>query len=332
MREIAYQRATQVRDALTAVANDAGARYLGGGTNLVDLMKGGIEQPTRLVDVRRLPLDGVRDHADGGGLVIGATMSNSDLAAHPEVRRRFPALTQAVLAGASGQLRNMATVAGNLLQRTRCGYFAQLSQACNKRVPGSGCAAIEGIHHNHAVLGHSRHCVATHPSDMAVALAAFDAVVHYETLDGVGEIPLSRFYTPVGASPDRETLLPAGALITSVALPASAAGPRSRYRKVRERASYAFATVSVAAALDMRDGEVRDARIALGGIASRPWRAGPAEALLRGARPTPERVRAAAEEALSEAEPLRDNAYKVALAVNLVDAVLSELAGTENDR
>lgn len=332
MREIAYQRATQVRDALTAVANDAGARYLGGGTNLVDLMKGGIEQPTRLVDVRRLPLDGVRDHADGGGLVIGATMSNSDLAAHPEVRRRFPALTQAVLAGASGQLRNMATVAGNLLQRTRCGYFAQLSQACNKRVPGSGCAAIEGIHHNHAVLGHSRHCVATHPSDMAVALAAFDAVVHYETLDGVGEIPLSRFYTPVGARPDRETLLPAGALITSVALPASAAGPRSRYRKVRERASYAFATVSVAAALDMRDGEVRDARIALGGIASRPWRAGPAEALLRGARPTPERVRAAAEEALSEAEPLRDNAYKVALAVNLVDAVLSELAGTENDR
>lgn len=331
MREIAYQRATQVRDALTAVANDAGARYLGGGTNLVDLMKVGVEHPTRLVDVRRLPLGGVREGADGG-LVIGATTSNSDTAAHPEVRRRFPALSQAVLAGASGQLRNMATVAGNLLQRTRCGYFAELSHACNKRVPGSGCAAIEGIHHNHAVLGHSQHCVATHPSDMAVALAAFDAVVHYETLDGVGEIPLSRFYTPVGARPDRETLLPAGALITSVALPASAAGPRSRYRKVRERASYAFATVSVAAALDMRDGEVRDARIALGGIASRPWRAGSAEALLRGARPTPERVRAAAEEALSESEPLRDNAYKVALAVNLVDAVLSELAGTENDR
>jgi xanthine dehydrogenase YagS FAD-binding subunit len=331
VREFAYQRAAQVRDALTAVADDAGARYLGGGTNLVDLMKCGVEAPTRLVDLRRLPLDGVRDTPDGG-LVIGATTTNSDAAAHPEVRRRFPALTQAVLAGASGQLRNMATVGGNLLQRTRCGYFADLSQPCNKRVPGDGCAAIAGVHPNHAVLGHSAHCVATHPSDMAVALAALDAVVQYHTLDGAGEIPLSRFYLPVGDRPDRETSLPPGALITAVVLPGSAVSPRSCYRKVRERASYAFATVSVAAALDIRDGVVRDVRIALGGVASRPWRAGSAEAALRGARPTADRLRACAEEALSGAEPLRDNGYKVRLARNLIEAVLGELAGTETNR
>lgn len=331
MREFAYQRAAQVREALTAVADDAGARYLGGGTNLVDLMKCGVEGPTCLVDVRSLPLDGVRDTPDGG-LVIGATTTNSDLAAHPEVRRRFPALSQAVLAGASGQLRNMATVGGNLLQRTRCGYFADLSQPCNKRVPGSGCSAIAGVHHNHAVLGHSEHCVATHPSDMAVALAAFDAVVHYETLDGAGEIPLSRFYLPVGDHPEQETALPPGALIVSVVLPGTSRGLRSRYRKVRERASYAFATVSVAAALDVRDGVVRDVRIALGGVASRPWRASSAEAVLRGARPTAETFRTCAEEALSDAEPLRENGYKVPLARNLIEAVLGELAGTERDR
>lgn len=294
-------------------------------------MKCGVEEPTRLVDVRQLPLDGVRDTPDGG-LVVGATTTNSDVAAHPEVRRRFPALTQAVLAGASGQLRNMATVGGNLVQRTRCGYFADLSQPCNKRVPGSGCAAIGGVHHNHAVLGHSEHCVATHPSDMAVALAALDAIVRYETLDGAGEIPLSRFYRPVGDRPDRETALPPGALITAVVLPGSAAGLPSRYRKVRERASYAFATVSVAAVLDIRDGVVRDVRIALGGVASRPWRASSAESLLRGAQPTADRLRTCAEEAVSGADPLRDNGYKVTLARNLVEAALGELSGTEKNR
>ncbi|MEU5943189.1 xanthine dehydrogenase family protein subunit M [Micromonospora sp. NPDC047548] len=331
MKEFAYQRAAQVRDALTAVAENAGARFLGGGTNLVDLMKCGVEEPTRLVDVRQLPLDGVREAPDGG-LVIGATTTNSDAAAHPEVRRRFPALTQAVLAGASGQLRNMATVGGNLLQRTRCGYFADLSQPCNKRVPGSGCSAIAGVHHHHAVLGHSEHCVATHPSDMAVALAAFDAVVRYQTLDGAGEIPLAQFYLPVGDRPDRETALPPGALITAVALPGSVGSPQSRYRKVRERASYAFATVSIAAALDIHDGVVRDVRIALGGVASHPWRASSAEAMLRDARPTADRFRTAAEVELSAAKPLRDNGYKVTLARNLIEAVLCELAGTERDR
>ena len=224
MKEFAYLRATQVRDALTLVAGSVGARYLGGGTNLVDLMKDGVEAPARLVDVRHLPLDGVREALDGG-LVIGATTTNSDAAAHPEVRRRYPALSQAVLAGASGQLRNMATVGGNLLQRTRCAYFADPSEPCNKRVPGSGCPAITGEHHNHAIFGWSAHCVATNPSDMAVALAAFDAVVHYETLDGAGEIPLADFYLPVGDTPQRETALPPAALITAVGLPKSAVSP-----------------------------------------------------------------------------------------------------------
>ncbi|MEV0564861.1 xanthine dehydrogenase family protein subunit M [Dactylosporangium sp. NPDC050588] len=331
MREFAYQRAIQVREALTAVAEHAGARYLGGGTNLVDLMKNGVEAPARLVDVRHLPLDGV-DETPDGGLVLGATTTNSDAAAHPEVRRRYPALTQAVLAGASGQLRNMATVGGNLLQRTRCPYFADLAQPCNKRVPGSGCPAIAGEHHNHAILGRSDHCAATHPSDMAVALAAFDAVVRYETLNGPGEIPLSRFYLPVGDRPDRETALPPGALITAVVLPGLAVARRSRYRKVRERASYAFATVSVAAALEVRDGLVRDVRIALGGVASRPWRARAAEAFLRDGLATAGRFRLAAEVEMAAAEPLRDNGYKVALARNLIEAVLSELAGTEIER
>jgi xanthine dehydrogenase YagS FAD-binding subunit len=324
MREFAYQRATETHEALTLVAEHDGAKYLGGGTNLVDLMKTGVEAPARLVDIRRLPLAGVH-YAPGGGLVIGATTTNSDAAAHPEVRRRYPALSQAVLAGASGQLRNMATTGGNLLQRTRCAYFTDLSVPCNKRTPGSGCSAITGEHHNHAILGWSPHCVATHPSDMAVALTAFDAVVRYETLDGTVEIPLADFYPPVGDTPHRETALPAGALITAVVLPTLAVAAKSRYRKVRERASYAFANASVAAALDVRKGHVQDVRIALGGVASRPWRASAAEAALRDGPAIAERFRAAADAELSAAEPLRDNGYKVTLVRNLVTAVLTEL-------
>jgi xanthine dehydrogenase YagS FAD-binding subunit len=325
MREFGYQRADDVTGAVALLAADPDARFLGGGTNLVDLMKTGVERPALLVDVRELPLDGIEPTGDGG-LRIGATVTNSDLAAHPEVRRRYPALTQAVLAGASGQLRNMATVGGNLLQRTRCGYFTDVSKPCNKRLPGSGCPAITGEHHNHAVLGASDHCVAVHPSDMGVALTAFDAVVTYETADGQGELPLADFYLPVGDTPHRETALPPGALITGVTLPPAPVAARSRYRKVRERASYAFAIGSVAAALDIEDGVVREARLALGAVASRPWRARAAEAVLTGAPAAGDTFAAAADAELAAARPLPDNAYKVTLMRNLVIAVLTELA------
>ncbi|MEU6477000.1 xanthine dehydrogenase family protein subunit M [Streptomyces sp. NPDC047017] len=325
MREFGYDRAYDVAGAVALLGADPDARFLGGGTNLVDLMKSGVERPTRLVDVRELPLDTIEQDEDGG-LRIGATVTNSELAAHPEIRRRYPALTQAVLAGASGQLRNMATVGGNLLQRPRCGYFTDVTKACNKRVPGSGCPAIEGEHHNHAVLGASAHCVAVHPSDMGVALAAFDAVVRFETADGPGRLPLGDFYLPVGDTPHRETALPPGALITGVTLPPAPVAAHSRYRKVRERASYAFAIGSVAAALDVRDGMVREARLALGAVASRPWRAHAAERVLTGAPADAATFAAAADAELAAARPLPGNGYKVTLLRNLVVAVLSELA------
>jgi xanthine dehydrogenase YagS FAD-binding subunit len=325
MREFDYQRPYDVSGALALLDADPDARFLGGGTNLVDLMKTGVERPGRLVDVRALPLDRIESAPDGG-LRIGATVTNSDLAAHPEVRRRYPALAQAVLAGASGQLRNMATVGGNLLQRTRCGYFADVSRPCNKRVPGSGCPAIEGEHHNHAILGASEHCVATHPSDMGVALTAFDAVVSYETADGPGEVPLGDFYLPVGDTPHRETALPPGALITGVTLPATPTAAHSRYRKVRERASYAFAIGSIAAALDVQDGVVRDVRLAFGAVASRPWRALAAERVLTGRPADASNFAAAADAELAAAKPLPHNGYKVTLMRNLVVAVLTELA------
>ncbi|ANZ20912.1 Putative xanthine dehydrogenase YagS FAD-binding subunit [Streptomyces noursei ATCC 11455] len=325
MREFDYRRASDVPGALALLGTEPEARYLGGGTNLVDLMKSGVERPALLVDVRELPLERI-EVADDGGLRIGATVTNSDLAAHPEVRRRYPALAQAVLAGASGQLRNMATVGGNLLQRTRCAYFTDVSKACNRRVPGSGCPAVTGEHRNHAILGASAHCVAVHPSDMGVALAAFDAVVHYATADGPGAVPLAEFHLPVGDTPHRETALPPGALITGVTLPPAPVAAASRYRKVRERASYAFAIGSVAAALDVRDGVVHDVRLAFGAVASRPWRAQAAERALLGGPATAEAFGAAADAELAAAEPLPDNGYKVTLIRNLVVAVLTELA------
>ncbi|MGW6204572.1 FAD binding domain-containing protein [Streptomyces sp. NPDC055089] len=325
MREFGYERAQDVSGAVALLAEDPGARPLGGGTNLVDLMKTGVERPTLLVDVQELPLGDIVFTPDGG-LRVGATVTNSDLAAHAEVRRHYPALAQAVLAGASGQLRNMATVGGNLLQRTRCGYFGDISKPCNKRTPGSGCPARAGEHHNHAILGASEHCVATHPSDMAVALAAFDAVISYETADGPGESAVADFYLPVGETPHLETTLPPGALITGVTVPPAAVAARSRYRKVRERASFAFAIGSVAAALDVQDGVVREVRLALGAVASRPWRARTAERALTGGPADAEAFAAAADAELAAAEPLADNGYKVTLMRNLVTAVLTELA------
>ncbi|MFD3579139.1 FAD binding domain-containing protein [Streptomyces sp. NPDC058644] len=324
MREFGYQRASDVPGTVALLGTDPDARVLGGGTNLVDLMKAGVERPGLLVDVRELPLDRI-ETTDDGGLRIGATVTNSDLAADPEVRSRYPALAEAVLAGASGQLRNMATVGGNLLQRTRCGYFADLSKPCNKRDPGSGCPAIEGEHHNHAILGATEHCVAVHPSDMGVALAAFDAVISYETAEGTGELPLADFYLAVGSTPHLETALPSGALITGITLPPAPVAAHSRYRKVRERASYAFAIGSIAAALDVQDGVVREVRLAFGAVASRPWRAREAERALTGGPATAEAFAAAADAELAAARTLPDNGYKVTLMRNLVVALLTEL-------
>ncbi|MFD7496530.1 FAD binding domain-containing protein [Streptomyces sp. NPDC059832] len=324
MREFGYERAFDVSGAVALLGSDPDARFLGGGTNLVDLMKAGVERPALLVDIRELPLGEV-EFVPGGRLRIGATVTNSDLAAHPEVRRHYPALAQAVLAGASGQLRNMATVGGNLLQRTRCGYFTDISKPCNKRSPDSGCPAVDGEHHNHAILGASEHCIATHASDMAVALAAFDAVVSYETAGGPGELPITEFYPPVGDTPHIETALPPGALITGVTLPPAPVAAHSRYRKVRERASYAFAIGSIAAALDVQDGVVREVRLAFGAVASRPWRARTAERELIGGPASAEAFAAAADAELAAAKALPENGYKVTLMRNLVVAVLTEL-------
>ncbi|MFG2827601.1 FAD binding domain-containing protein [Streptomyces sp. NPDC048434] len=324
MREFGYQRVFDVPGAVALLGSDPDGRCLGGGTNLVDLMKAGVERPALLIDVRELPLGRI-EVTDGGGLRIGATVTNSELAAHPEVRRHYPALAQAVLSGASGQLRNMATIGGNLLQRTRCGYFTDSAKPCNKRVPGSGCPAIEGEHHNHAILGASEHCVAIHPSDMGVALTAFDAVVEYETADGPGELPLAEFYLPVADTPYLETALPPGALITGIALPPAPVAAHSRYRKVRERASYAFAIGSIAAALDVQDGVVREVRLAFGAVASRPWRAREAERVLTGGPADAAAFAAAADAELAAAETLPHNGYKVTLMRNLVVALLTEL-------
>jgi xanthine dehydrogenase YagS FAD-binding subunit len=325
VREFAYEQAADVESAVATVAGHPDAAFLGGGTNLVDHMKLGVARPDLLVDVTRLPLDEVRPAADGG-LRIGAAVRNSDLAADAAVRRGYPVLSRALLAGASGQLRNLATTAGNLLQRTRCVYFQDVTTPCNKRSPGSGCAALEGYTRYHAILGASAHCVAVHPSDMAVAMTALDAAVLVRGVEGEHAIPVTELYRLPGEDPSRDTVLEHGDLITEVYLPPLAFARNSTYRKVRDRASYAFALVSVAAALDVVDGVVRDVRLALGGVAHKPWRATRAEELLRGQPASEEAFRAAADAELAEAQPLRDNAFKVPLGARTIVAVLSELA------
>ncbi|MFJ4835424.1 FAD binding domain-containing protein [Streptomyces sp. NPDC088747] len=325
MKSFAYVRAGSVEEAADAYASRPGARYLAGGTNLVDLMKLGVEQPATLVDVSRLPLDTVEELPDGR-LRIGATVRNSDLAAHPMVRDRYPVLSQALLAGASGQLRNLATTGGNLLQRTRCPYFQDTGKPCNKREPGSGCSALDGVHRDHAVLGHSSRCIATHPSDMAVALAALDAHIELYGPDGERALPAAEFHRLPGDHPERDTEIRPGELITAVVLPAAPAGLPSLYRKARDRASYAFALASVAVVLETADGVVRHAGIAFGALAPRPWRARIAEEALLGAAPTAAAFEHAVDLELAAAQPLRDNAYKVRLARNLALDVLSRLA------
>jgi xanthine dehydrogenase YagS FAD-binding subunit len=323
MRPFAYERATDAASAVAAIDGDA--MYLGGGTNLVDLMKLGVHAPARLVDVSRLSDDRIEELPDGG-LRIGGAVRNSDLATNAVVRERYPLLAQALLSGASGQLRNMATVAGNLLQRTRCAYFQDVSKPCNKRRPGSGCPAREGDHRNLAILGHSEACVATHPSDMAVAMAAIGAAVQVLGRNGSRTIPLPGLHRLPGDEPQRDTVLEPGDLITAIELPALAFASRSTYRKVRDRASFSFAVASIAAAVALDDdATVRECRIAFGGLAHVPWRATRAEQALRGAPATAEAFAAAADAELEQAQPLRDNAFKVALARNLLVGTLSEL-------
>jgi xanthine dehydrogenase YagS FAD-binding subunit len=325
MKPFQYEQAVSVNDAVTSVAGRSGAVYLAGGTNLVDHLKLGVAAPDVLVDISALPLDTIQATEDGG-LRIGAAVRNSDLGSNHAVRRHYPALSQALLAGASGQIRNAATTGGNLLQRTRCVYFQDVTTPCNKREPGSGCPAREGFHRNLAVLGASEHCVATHPSDMAVAMLALDATVAVLGADGERTVPIAELHRLPGDHPEQDTTLAQGDLITHIQLPAPLTR-RSAYRKVRDRASYAFALVSVAAVLDVEDGVVRDVRIALGGVAHRPWRATTAEDLLRGRPATEQSFRAAATAELEEAEPLRDNAFKVPLVRNTITATLRGLAG-----
>ncbi|SEG91128.1 xanthine dehydrogenase YagS FAD-binding subunit [Thermomonospora echinospora] len=361
MRPLEYRRAEDPRRAVTAVAGRPGAMFLGAGTNLVDHLKLGVARPDLLVDVSHLPYDKIEPRP-GGGLRIGAAVRNSDLAAHPLVRQHYPVLAQALLSGASPQLRNLATTAGNLLQRTRCPYFQDVTTPCNKREPGTGCSALEGYNREHAVLGASEHCVAVHPSDMAVALTVLDAEVRVLGSGGERTIPITELYRLPGDRPDRDTVLKHGDLITAVDLPGLPMAAHSAYRKVRERASYAFALVSVAAAVQVRDGAITDARVAFGGLAHKPWRAYRAEEALRGVRvsaapgdtlaeattaapiaaggaastgenaggtSTVEDLRAAADAELADARPLAHNAFKIPMARNTFVAVLRGLLREE---
>jgi xanthine dehydrogenase YagS FAD-binding subunit len=328
MKPFRYERAADVSGAVALLAAEPNGVFLAGGTNLVDHLRLGIAAPDLLVDVRQLT-SGRIEELPGGGVRIGAAVPNSDLAADRVIRRRYPVLSQALLSGASGQLRNLATTGGNLLQRTRCPYFQDLTTPCNKREPRSGCAARDGYQRDHAIFGASEQCVATHPSDMAVALAALDAVVRTRGPGGERTIPVTDLHRLPGEEPERDTVLEHGELITAVDLPPLAVAANSRYRKVRDRASYAFALVSVAAALDVADRAVRDVRIALGGVAHKPWRARRAEEALRGGPASEESFRAAAEAELAQARPLPGNAFKVPLARNVIVRMLMDLAGEQ---
>lgn len=328
MNPFDYVRPATIEEAVAA-ASEPGAAYLAGGTNLLDLMKGGAMRPTRLVDITHLPALNAIERDSEGGACIGGLVKNADLAHDDKFAHDFPAVAEALLAGASPQLRNAATVGGNLLQRTRCAYFYDPASACNKRLPGAGCDARDGLNANHAVLGWSDACIATQPSDFCVALAALDAVVEIAGRDGIREVALTDFHQLPGDTPHEETVLAPGELIVGVRLSGEAAGfaRHSRYLKVRERTSYAFALVSAAAALKIDDdGIITDARIALGSVAAKPWRAQAAEAGLIGARAGIQTFAAAGRAALAGATPSGDNAYKIQLGQNIVARVLARAA------
>lgn len=322
-----YERAADASAAAKAATAQSGAKFIAGGTNLLDLMKLEIEKPAHLIDITRLPLRQIE--TTGNGVRIGSQVPNSELAAHPLIRERYPVLSQALLAGASGQLRNKASTGGNLLQRTRCYYFYDTAKACNKREPGSGCAALQGFNRIHAILGASDSCIAVHPSDMAVALSALEASIETVLPDGSKRtLPIGDLHRLPGDTPHIETTLKPGELITAVVLPAAPAGNQT-YRKVRDRASYAFALISVAAILRVEGGRVRDAKIALGGVAHKPWRAVEAEKTLRGKPASLESFAAAAKAALRSAKGYGGNDFKVPLAQRVLTRTLADVAGIQ---
>ncbi|MCF3143815.1 FAD binding domain-containing protein [Streptomyces platensis] len=327
MRAISYTRATDVHSAVEAVTSDPGSSFLAGGTTEVDLLRLDVLRPHRLVDINRLPLTGVEERADGG-LLIGALARMSEVAEDPAVVGRFPMLSQALLLGASAQLRHMASMGGNLMQRVRCAYYRDPESACNKRVPGSGCSALEGVHRGHAILGTSEHCIATHPSDLAVALVALDAVVHVEGMDGARSIPVDDFFLLPGDTPEREHPLTPGELITAIEVPALPMARRSLYLKVRDRESYEFALASAAAALTLEDGVVREVRLALGGVATKPWRAHRAEDVLMGERADDAAFTRAATAELAPATTRPMNAFKAELARRTLVRALRTVATT----
>jgi xanthine dehydrogenase YagS FAD-binding subunit len=323
MQPFQYERPRNAKNAVSSVAQNTGATFIAGGTSHIDLMKENVHRPSLVVDISGLPLQTIA--AQAGGIRIGANVSNTQVAYHPEIIARYPGLSEAILAGASTQIRNMASTAGNPLQRTRCPYFRDTTQACNKREPGSGCAALTGINRVHAIFGASEACVATHPSDMAVALSSLDAIVQTQGPRGNRSIPFAEFHRLPGNTPQFDTVLQQGELITSIDLPAF--NGRSHYLKVRDRASYAYALVSCAVALDMDGATIRRARIALGSVAHKPWRTLEAEAMLAGKAPSEALFREAARAAFANAKPLEHNAYKIPLGQNTMVRALMETSG-----
>jgi xanthine dehydrogenase YagS FAD-binding subunit len=327
MNNFEFSRATDVADAVRQIAADPGATFVAGGTNLIDLIKEGVAKPSRLIDITRLQLNRIEDTSDGG-LRIGALVPNSDLAYHSEINKRYPLLASAILAGASPQLRNMATTGGNLLQRTRCFYFYDATTPCNKREPGSGCSALNGLNRMHASLGASEHCIATHPSDMCVALAALEARVLVSGRNGERSIAFADFHRLPGETPQIDTNLNKDEIITAVELPLEGFAKNYSYLKIRDRLSYAFALVSVAAALEIENGAIKQARFALGGVAHKPWRDRKAEAQLSGAPATRESFARAAETVLRQARGFGHNDFKIELARRAIERALRQAASS----
>lgn len=325
MKLFTYIQASDIANAVSAISANKAAKFIGGGTNLIDLMRENIEHPDTVVDVTHLPLTEIKELSDGS-IHVGALVRNSHMAANDLIRQRYPFLSQAILNGASGQLRNMATTGGNLLQRTRCYYFYDKASKCNKREPGSGCDAIEGFNRIHSILGTSESCIATHPSDMCVALAALDAKVLVTGNNGDREIAFKDFHLLPGDTPNIETTLKKDELITAVVIPPLKFAQYSMYGKVRDRASYAFALVSVAAAIDIDNGNVKDVRIAMGGVAHKPWRAHKAEEVMKGAKANEETFMKAAEAELKDAKGFEYNSFKIELAKKTMISVLKELS------